>query len=117
MNKTSIFLPTLSAVMLSTLMLSGVARAADAPDVPGHPRVNEVNQRLDNQQQRINNGVAAGQITAKQAAADEKRDAHIARRESMDEAKHGGHLTKQQQHNLNNALNHNSKKIYKQRHD
>jgi hypothetical protein len=116
MNKTSIFMPSLSAVIVSTLMLSPVARA-DTPDAPGHPRVNEVNQRLDNQQQRIENGVAAGQITPRQAAVDERRDAHIAQRESVAEARHGGHLTLREQHDLNRALNRNSKNIHDQRHD
>lgn len=84
-------------------------------DVPGHPRVNEVNQRLDNQQNRIQNGVADGQMNAKQAARDEKQDANIAQRESRDEAEHGGHLTKQEQKNLNKSLNHDSNRIHKQR--
>jgi hypothetical protein len=89
---------------------------AVAQDVPDHARVNEVNQRLDNQQARINQGVAAGTMTGKQAAHDEAHDANIARRESVDEAKHGGHLTKGEQNRLNKSLNKNSKHIYHQKH-
>jgi len=94
---------------------STAAMAQTSTDVPGHPRVNEVNQRLDNQQNRIQNGVADGQMNAKQAARDEKQDANIAQRESRDEAEHGGHLTKQEQKNLNKSLNHDSNRIHKQR--
>jgi hypothetical protein len=92
-----------------------MAQAANPTDIPGHPRVSEVNQRLDNQQNRVQNGVADGQVNAKQAARDEKQDANIAARESRDEAEHGGHLTKQEDKNLNKSLNHDSKRIHKQR--
>ena len=89
---------------------------AIAQGVPGHPRVNEVNQRLDNQQARINQGLANGTMSTKQAARDEAHDANIARRESVDEAKNGGHLTKGEQVRLNQSLNNNSARIYDQKH-
>ncbi|HEY9132632.1 MAG TPA: hypothetical protein VIM98_12815 [Dyella sp.] len=98
------------------LVLSAtVGTVALAQDVPGHPRVNEVNQRLDNQQNRVNNGVAHGTVNGKQAARDEARDARIAKRESVDEAKHNGHLTKKEQKNLNKAENRNSRDIRRQK--
>jgi len=87
-----------------------------AQTVPDHPRVNEVNQRLDNQQARINQGLANGTMTGKQAARDEAHDANIAKRESVDEAKHNGHLTKGEQQRLNKSLNKNSRHIYNQKH-
>jgi hypothetical protein len=87
-----------------------------AQTVPDHPRVNEVNQRLDNQQARINQGLANGTMTGKQAARDEAHDANIAKRESVDEAKHNGHLTKGEQRRLNKSENRNSRRIYNQKH-
>lgn len=87
-----------------------------AQTVPGHPRVNEVDHRLDNQQNRIDQGVANGTMTEKQAARDESHDANIARRESVDEAKHGGHLTKTEQNHLNRAENRDSRHIHNQKH-
>jgi len=87
-----------------------------AQTVPDHPRVNEVNQRLDNQQARINQGLANGTMTGKQAARDEAHDANIAKRESVDEAKHNGHLTKSEQRRLNTSENKNSRRIYRQKH-
>jgi hypothetical protein len=89
---------------------------AMAQDVPDHPRVNEVNQRLDNQQARINQGLANGTMTGKEAARDEAHDANIAKRESVDEAKHDGHLTKAEQNRLNKSENKNSRRIYRQKH-
>ncbi|KAF1005840.1 MAG: hypothetical protein GAK28_03061 [Luteibacter sp.] len=100
---------------LGLALSAGASVAQDATPVPGHPRVNEVNQRLDNQQNRIANGEANGTMNGKQAARDEKQDANIAQRESRDEAKNGGHLTKKEDHNLNRSLNHDSKRIHNQK--
>ena len=108
---------TSKAFVLAGLCCAGLASAAAmAQDVPDHPRVNEVNQRLDNQQARINQGLANGTMTGKQAARDEAHDANIAKRESVDEAKHNGHLTKGEQNRLNRSENRNSRRIYRQKH-
>ena len=96
-------------------LLCGTAMAQDS-SVPGHPRVNEVNQRLSNQQSRIQSGEANGTINGKQAARDEKQDSHIAQRESADEARHGGHLTKGEDRRLNRSENHDSRRIRRQKH-
>ncbi|MFK2891224.1 hypothetical protein [Dyella flagellata] len=101
-------------LVIGAAMASGSVLAQT--DVPNHPRVNEVNNRLENQQDRIQNGLKNGTMTQAQANHDEAHDANIARRESVDEAKHNGHLTKQEQRNLNRSENHNSKRIYKQKH-
>ncbi len=108
-------------VKSTALILAGIcgmlgSSLGMAQTVPDHPRVNEVNQRLDNQQARINQGLANGTMTGKQAARDEAHDANIAKRESVDEAKHNGHLTKGEQQRLNKSLNKNSHRIYKQKH-
>jgi hypothetical protein len=108
----------LFGLLVGTAMVSGQVMAQTTPqtDVPGHPRVNEVNNRLNNQQNRIDNGLKNGTMTQGQAARDETHDANIARRESVDEAKHDGHLTKQEKKNLNHSENRNSRHIYKQKH-
>jgi len=105
----------------TSLILAGIcgvlgSTSSMAQTVPDHPRVNEVNQRLDNQQARINQGLANGTMTGKQAARDEAHDANIAKRESVDEAKHNGHLTKGEQQRLNKSLNKNSRRISNQKH-
>lgn len=104
---------SLMGLLMSVALASGAAMAQT--DVPGHPRVNEVNNRLENQQDRIQAGVKDGQLNAKQATRDETRDNNIAARESADEAKHGGHLTKREQRNLNKSLNKDSRNIHRQR--
>ena len=104
------------ALILAGLCCVLGSSLAIAQNVPDHPRVNEVNHRLDNQQARINQGVANGSISGKQAARDEAHIANIAKRESIDEAKHNGHLTKGEQARLNKSENKNSRRIYRQKH-
>jgi hypothetical protein len=110
----------LASLALAALLASGAAMAQTAttpsdPTIPGHPRVNEVDQRLENQQQRIDAGVADGQINAKQEARDQAKDAKVSQQLSADQAKNGGHITKAEQKQMNKELNHNSKRIHKQR--
>jgi hypothetical protein len=108
---------SLKYLQVAVLCCAGFGSSlAMAQDVPDHPRVNEVNQRLDNQQARINQGLANGTMTGKEAARDEAHDANIAKRESVDEAKHDGHLTKAEQNRLNKSENKNSRRIYRQKH-
>ena len=96
------------------ILLSGPVVAQEATD-PGHPRVNEIQGRIDNQDNRVNQGLGDHQITGKQAARDNTRDARVERQLQRDEAKHNGHITKAEQKKLNKELNHNSKVIHEQR--
>ncbi len=105
----------LLALVAPAALFAG-ATQAQPTDVPGHPRVNQVNHRIDNQQRRIDAGVADGTITPEQAARDERRDANIAQRASAAEARHGGHLTAGETRRLNRAENRNSRAIHRQRH-
>jgi hypothetical protein len=111
---TRFYVPSLVAGAMLFLTINAV-RAEDK--VPNHPRVNEVNKRQDKQQKRIANGVKEGQINKKQELKDEKQATKIDRQESKDEAKHGGHLTKPEQKQLNKEQDKLSNKIYKQRHE
>jgi hypothetical protein len=83
---------------------------------PGHPRVNEVNQREQNQQNRIANGLKNDTLNAKQASNLEKRENNLQNREKADMAKNNGHLTKAEQNGLNRQENRISKSIYKDKH-
>ncbi|MFY9659259.1 MAG: hypothetical protein WAJ97_01470 [Terriglobales bacterium] len=123
MNNT--FTKSLLALAVGGLMLAGSASAQTSttsgagPGVvdPGHPRVNEVNQREENQQQRIGNGVKNGELNAHQTANLEKREANVQNREQRDMAKNGGHLTKAEQRGINRQQNRISKSIYKDKHE
>lgn len=83
---------------------------------PGHPRVNQVNGRETNQQNRIANGVKNGQLTPGQTARLERGEQRLQNNEKKDMAANHGHLTKQHQRQLNREANHMSKRIYKDKH-
>ena len=102
--------------LLGAALTVGGATAGHAQFVPGHPRVNELDQRLLNQQNRIDAGVNQGQIGARGATRDGTLDARVARQLSRDEANHNGHVTRTEYRQLNRELNGNSRRIYAQRH-
>ncbi|HXY51379.1 MAG TPA: hypothetical protein VEI01_18155 [Terriglobales bacterium] len=95
---------------------SNTSGAGPGVDDPGHPRVNEVNQREQNQQDRIANGLKNGTMTPGQAAHVEKQEQHIENQEKRDMARNNGHLTKAEQKQLNKEQNKTSKEIYKDKH-
>lgn len=80
---------------------------------PNHPRVNQVNSREQNQQDRIANGIKNDKLSPGQTAKLEKQENHIAKQEKKDMAKHNGHLTKGEQVKLNKDLNHTSREIHR----
>jgi hypothetical protein len=84
---------------------------------PNHPRVNEVNAREQNQQDRIANGEKNDTLTPGQAAHLENREQKTENQEKADMAAHNGHLTKAEQKQLNKEQNKTSKQIYKDKHD
>ena len=117
--------PSLLALAVGGLMIVGSASAqtqnntsgAGAGQVdPGHPRVNQINRRETNQQNRIANGVKNGKLTPGQTARLERGEQRLQNNEKRDMAKDNGHLTKQDQRQLNHEANNMSKRIYKDKH-
>jgi hypothetical protein len=114
---------------IATLALSGILAApgfAQNPNTqgagpgvydPNHPRVNEVNNREQNQQDRIANGVKSGEFTPHETAKLERQENHIANQEKRDMAAHNGHLTKGEQAKLNREQNRESRRIYAKKHN
>jgi hypothetical protein len=115
---------SLAVLAVGGLMFLGSAAAqqdntsgAGAGQVdPGHPRVNQVNQRETNQQNRIANGVKNGQLTPGQTARLKRGEQRLQNNEKKDMAKDNGHLTKQDQRQLNREANRMSNRIYKDKH-
>lgn len=107
----------LISVGASAQTQNNTSGAGPGQDDPGHPRVNEVNTREQNQQNRIANGVSNGTMTPGQASRVENREQHIENQEKADMAAHNGHLTKAEQSQLNHEQNRTSKQIYKDKHE
>jgi hypothetical protein len=103
-----------SVALAATLaMLTAVAgtASADTSWQKNHPRREQVNSRLNNQDKRIHNDVKNGTLTKSQAASLHKDD-HQVRQEERDMAsQNGGHITKSEQKVLNQQENGISKQI------
>ncbi len=78
---------------------------------------NEVGQRRENQQDRIANGVASGQMSSSEAARAENHEQNINRHVAADRAANGGTLTPQERQNINRRQNSASRQIYHEKHN
>lgn len=104
------------------LAASGAAFAQPAPVIPAVAPVvkNSVatpglDQRQVNQQKRIEQGVASGQLTPKETARLGKRESKL--EADKQTAKADGKVTPQERKQLQREANHDSKAIYQQKHD
>ncbi len=104
-----------TGLMLSALSAFALASAAFAQTAETPPTRPSIDQRIENQQKRIDAGVEKGTITPEQAARDTARTERIGKRADALEAKQGGELNKRQEHRMNRALNKNSRAIHHQR--
>ena len=103
---------TLIAGLIGTAASSAMAAAsADTTWQQSHPRREQVNNRLANQDKRIKSEVKQGDLTKSQAAALHKDDHQIRTEERLMASQNGGHLTKQEQKTLNQQENAVSKQI------
>lgn len=96
-------------VVASTLALAMAATASVATAQTqwekDHPRRDQVNDRLANQNKRIDNKVAAGEMSKGEAKKLHKEDHQIRQEERDMAAQNGGHITKQEQQTLNQQEN------------
>ena len=108
-------LKSLALALAATFALAAPSYA-DTKWQQNHPRREQVNSRLANQNARINNGVKNGTLTKGQAAQLHREDHAIRQQERADAAAHGGHITKGEQRQLNREENHVSRQIYREKH-
>jgi hypothetical protein len=92
---------------------------AQAPTNPNGTPVNgaTIQERKDNQQQRIGNGVENGSLTAGEAGKLETKEQNLNKEEHNMRAADGGKLTDADKTRLNNQQNKLSNQIYNQKHD
>ena len=81
-----------------------------------HPRRAQVNQRLKNQNKRINQGVKKGTLTPAEAAQLKTEDKQIRQEEKTMASMDNGHITKADQTALNQQENAVSKQVYQEKH-
>jgi hypothetical protein len=107
MKKTALRILAAAAVAFS---FSGVASAQTHWDAT-HPRRAEVNHRLANQDRRIHQEVREHEINHAQAATLHRDDRQIRHEERLMASQDHGHVTKLEQHTLNQQESHVSNQI------
>lgn len=102
----------------AALALAGLAGTSFAQTAGGdttwqknHPRREEVNNRLHNQNARIRQDVQNGTLSKGQAATLHKQDRQVRQEERAMASQNGGHITKSEQKVLNQQENAISKDI------
>src|SRR5271166_4563821 len=103
---------------VAALIASGPAFAQQSqPQTQPNQPSPTVNQRRENQQDRIANGVQSGQLTAGETKNLEGREANLNREIKDDRQANGGKLTAAEHRQVNNQQNNLSKSIYKDKHN
>jgi hypothetical protein len=95
-----------SLTLFAALSIPAYAQNTNTPKIDKHEA---------NQQKRIANGIASGELTAREAATLEKREASIDLREAA--AKADGNVTKNERAKLLAAQKRTSKVIYRKKHN
>jgi hypothetical protein len=112
------FMTLISKAIIAVFALTLAAPGAFAGNFKEkHPRRAEVNQRERNQRKRIHEGVKDGTISKVEAKADRQNLKKIKGEERAEVKANGGHLTKDEQKDLNQQLNKNSQAIHSERSD
>jgi hypothetical protein len=93
------------------------SQPAAQPATSQAPKEGSVNDRREDQQQRIANGVQSGQLTAGETKNLESREANLNREIKDDRAANGGKLTPQEHKQINRQQNNLSKSIYNDKHN
>jgi hypothetical protein len=105
-------LKALAMTVAGVVFFGGTAMTARADDVwPGHPRRAEVNARLANQNERIHEERMDGQINGAQAARLHSEDHAVHQEERLMASQDHGHITRSEQHVLNQQENAISRQI------
>ncbi len=94
---------------LAGLMMPAMAQTSSQPAT--------INQRKENQQDRIANGVQSGQLTAGETANLEKKESTLNHEERDMRKLDNGHLTTADRKTLNQQQNQLSNQIYKDKHN
>jgi hypothetical protein len=76
-----------------------------------------INQRRENQQDRIAQGIRSGRLTAGQTSRLEGKEARLNHEVRRDREDHDGRLTRGERAQINRQQNHLSRDIYRDKHD
>jgi len=107
----------MNALLSKTILAAAGAAALALSSVPSIASAGEVWNRVENQQDRIAQGVHSGQITRGEYYRDDRTLDRINAQRAYDLRKNDGHLTPSEYRQLNRELNHSSDQIYWTKHN
>src|SRR5580692_7333487 len=96
--------------MFLTLAVTGMMMSAVT-------RAQEIQQRKENQQDRIANGVANGSLTPHETANLERKEAGLNHEIRRDRRQNGGNLTNKEKARVNRQQNRLSRNVYRDKHN
>ncbi len=105
---------TLTSLLLAGVFVTGLL---PAQTVATKKTEGKIQQRKENQQKRIAQGVKSGQLTAGETAKLEKKEVAVNKVTQADRAANGGKLTPAEKKQINAKQNQVSKQIYKDKHN
>ncbi len=108
---------SLSAALFAGVSTLTYAQEPTATPDDKHPRVEQVKERQDKQQDRIEAGEKSGELDKHEAKKLEKDEKRIHEEKKEDREKHDGHLTKSEQEKLNRQQDKVGEKIYTDKHN
>jgi hypothetical protein len=95
--------------MIGSLMVASMAATS--------MQAGEIGNRRENQQDRIAQGVASGQLTPRETSRLENREANLNREIRHDRNMNGGNLTNNEKSQINRQQNGLSRNIYRDKHN
>jgi hypothetical protein len=98
---------TILTLAVTGMMMSGLALAQQG----------EIQQRKENQQDRIAHGVGNGSLTPHETANLERKEGALNRETRRDRRQNGGNLTNNEKARINRQQNHLSRNIYRDKHN
>jgi hypothetical protein len=113
MNRTALTLAAAALMFTGSAFAQQSQPAQTAPNKPA-PTINE---RRQNQQDRIANGIQSGQLTAGETKNLEGREANVNREIKDDRSADNGKLTGQERRQINRQQNNMSRSIYADKHN
>ncbi len=110
----------LFSAALAAFMLPAAAQTSSTTQptpMPATKKPGEIQERKENQQDRIGQGIENGSLTPGEAGRLESQESRLNREERRMRAANGGKLTAADRAKLNRQQNRLSKEIYQQKHD
>jgi hypothetical protein len=105
---------------LVALTLPAIAQSAPANAVPTptpQTQQNVINQRRENQQDRVAQGINTGQLTPRESSKLQNKEAAINGEIRADRKANGGKMTADERNQVHNQLNRTSQRIYRDKHN